>query len=65
MLRMALNSRLMLIHGPAGTGGSSVGSLISKSIYISSEEIILIVYYTDHALDQCLEYLLKTDVQRG
>ena len=52
----------MLIHGPAGTGGSSVGSLISKSIYISSEEIILIVYYTDHALDQCLEYLLKMGV---
>ena len=62
MLRMALYSRLMLIHGPAGTGESSVESLIVKSIYISSDRIILISYYTDHALDQCLESLLKMSV---
>ena len=50
--------RLTLI----GTGKSFIGALIAKAIYRYSSQKILVVCYTNHALDQFLEDLLKVDI---
>lgn len=64
---MGLKSRVALIQGPPGTGKSFVGSVIARTILENSNAKILCVCYTNHALDQVLEDLLKngvTDVVR-
>jgi len=45
-----------------GTGKSFIGALIAKAIYRFSSQKILVVCYTNHALDQFLEDLLKVDI---
>jgi len=46
----------------AGTGKSFIGALIAKAIYRFSSQKILVVCYTNHALDQFLEDLLKVGI---
>ncbi|OAX80316.1 hypothetical protein ACJ72_05356 [Emergomyces africanus] len=58
----ALSQRVSSIQGPPGTGKSFIGALIAKAIYKFSEETILVVCYTNHALDQFLEDLLDTNI---
>ncbi len=50
-------SRVALVQGPPGTGKTFIGSLIAQMIRDNSDETILCVCYTNHALDQFLEYL--------
>jgi len=45
-----------------GTGKSFIGALIAKAIYRFSSQKILVVCYTNHALDQFLEDLLKVGI---
>jgi len=51
-------ARLTLV----GTGKSFIGALIAKAIYRFSSQKILVVCYTNHALDQFLEDLLKVGI---
>ena len=45
-----------------GTGKSFIGALIAKSIYLSTQKVILVVCFTNHALDQFLEDLLDIGI---
>jgi len=45
-----------------GTGKSFIGALIAKAIYEYSKQKILVVCYTNHALDQFLEDLLDVGI---
>ncbi|OAL25146.1 hypothetical protein AYO22_05023 [Fonsecaea multimorphosa] len=54
--------KVCTIQGPPGTGKSFMGSLIAKSILHFSNEKILVVCYTHHALDQFLEELLDLGI---
>ena len=59
----ALSSELALIQGPPGTGKSYTGVALVKTLLKSCHNAksgpILIVCYTNHALDQFLESLVK------
>ncbi|KAL4944390.1 hypothetical protein BDV06DRAFT_233392 [Aspergillus oleicola] len=57
-----LNQRVSLIQGPPGTGKSFVGALIAKILRDYSKERILVMCYTNHALDQFLEDLMDIGV---
>ncbi|XP_068092743.1 NFX1-type zinc finger-containing protein 1-like [Hyperolius riggenbachi] len=63
--QMALTSELSLIQGPPGTGKTHVGLKIVQALLINSQlwkqrnDPILIVCYTNHALDQFLEGIDK------
>ncbi|KAH7014058.1 P-loop containing nucleoside triphosphate hydrolase protein [Macrophomina phaseolina] len=57
-----LRQRVSMIQGPPGTGKSFIGSLIAKAIHDHSDQNILLVCYTHHALDQFLEDLLNLGV---
>jgi hypothetical protein len=46
----------------AGTGKSFIGALLAKALHKFSDQIILVVCYTNHALDQFLEDLLKIGI---
>ena len=64
----ALSSELALIQGPPGTGKSYTGISLVKILLHSCENIesgpILIVCYTNHALDQFLESLVESKVSQ-
>ncbi|OJA15475.1 hypothetical protein AZE42_06349 [Rhizopogon vesiculosus] len=57
-----LTQRVSLIQGPPGTGKSFVGALLAKAIHDFTEQTILVVCYTNHALDQFLEDLRKIGI---
>ncbi|KAG9309656.1 P-loop containing nucleoside triphosphate hydrolase protein [Chiua virens] len=57
-----LTKRVSLIQGPPGTGKSFIGTILAKAIHDSTSETILVVCYTNHALDQFLGDLLKYDI---
>ena len=46
----------------AGTGKSFIGALIAKSIFRFTQKVILVVCFTNHALDQFLEDLLDIGI---
>lgn len=60
----ALSNKLALIQGPPGTGKSHVGQTIANILLKaqSTSELgpLIITAYTNHALDQFLESMLKT-----
>ena len=60
-LKHCLTSRIALIQGPPGTGKTHVGSIITNIIRnnIKKDSKILVVCFTNHALDQFLENILK------
>lgn len=58
----ALSSPVSIIQGPPGTGKSFIGAQIAKFLYQSSESRILVITYTNHALDQFLKDLIKTEI---
>lgn len=64
----ALSSELALIQGPPGTGKSYTGVSLVKTLLDSCKQAssgpILIVCYTNHALDQFLETLVKDQVEQ-
>ncbi|OJA15476.1 hypothetical protein AZE42_06348 [Rhizopogon vesiculosus] len=61
-LLAGLTQRVSLIQGPPGTGKSFIGALLAKAIHDHTEQKILVVCYTNHALDQFLEDLLKIGI---
>ncbi|KAM4026831.1 NFX1-type zinc finger-containing protein 1-like [Anomaloglossus baeobatrachus] len=63
--QMALTSELSIIQGPPGTGKTYVGMKImyallnNANLWKQGNNPILVVCYTNHALDQFLEGILK------
>ncbi|KAI9652701.1 MAG: hypothetical protein M1829_001484 [Trizodia sp. TS-e1964] len=57
-----LGQPVSLIQGPPGTGKSLIGALIAKALYEHTSETILVLSYTNHALDQFLEDLLDIGI---
>ncbi|KAI6825134.1 P-loop containing nucleoside triphosphate hydrolase protein [Hortaea werneckii] len=53
-----LRQSVSLIQGPPGTGKSFTGALLAKALFDNTNENILVLCYTNHALDQFLEDLL-------
>ena len=62
-LNAALNDRVALIQGPPGTGKSFIGTLLAEIFLASSDHTILVVTFTNHALDDFLESLLDNGVK--
>lgn len=62
----ALRRRIALIQGPPGTGKSYTGIALMKILLHNQEAAdlgpILVVTFTNHALDQQLEHLVKAGV---
>ncbi|KAK0188469.1 P-loop containing nucleoside triphosphate hydrolase protein [Armillaria mellea] len=61
-LLSGLKQNVSLIQGPPGTGKSFIGALLAKFIHDFSDQKILVVCYTNHALDQFLEDLLDIGI---
>ncbi|KAL0570784.1 hypothetical protein V5O48_011178 [Marasmius crinis-equi] len=61
-LLAALTQRVSLIQGPPGTGKSFIGALLAKILHDHTEQKLLVVCYTNHALDQFLEDLLDIGI---
>ncbi|KAF5247275.1 hypothetical protein FANTH_6532 [Fusarium anthophilum] len=57
-----ISSNLALIQGPPGTGKSFLGALILLTILRLSKSRILVLSYTNHALDQFLEDLMDIGI---
>ncbi|KAK7464371.1 hypothetical protein VKT23_006538 [Stygiomarasmius scandens] len=64
-LLSGLNQKLSIIQGPPGTGKSFIGALLAKFLHQFSPQKILVVCYTNHALDQFLEDLLDIGIPIG
>ncbi|KAI8655251.1 hypothetical protein NCS57_01273400 [Fusarium keratoplasticum] len=58
-----LSQELALIQGPPGTGKSFLGALILVAILRLTNYRILVLSYTNHALDQFMEDLLDMGVK--
>ncbi|KAI6102496.1 P-loop containing nucleoside triphosphate hydrolase protein [Pisolithus croceorrhizus] len=63
-LLTGLQQRLSLIQGPPGTGKSFIGALLAKALHMRTKQTILVVCYTNHALDQFLEDLIGIGIPR-
>ncbi|KAJ6515608.1 P-loop containing nucleoside triphosphate hydrolase protein [Mycena sanguinolenta] len=63
-LLAGLTQRVSLIQGPPGTGKSFIGALLAKVLH-DEDFKILVVCYTNHALDQFLEDILDIGVPPG
>ncbi|KAF8129487.1 P-loop containing nucleoside triphosphate hydrolase protein [Boletus edulis] len=61
-LLAGLRQRVALIQGPPGTGKSFIGALLAKAIHDHTSQTILVVCYTNHALDQFLEDLIDIGI---
>ncbi|KAJ5203268.1 hypothetical protein N7449_005347 [Penicillium cf. viridicatum] len=57
-----LTQRVSLIQGPPGTGKSFIGALLAKVLHDNTKDKILVMCYTNHALDQFLEDLLDIGI---
>ncbi|KAL9125846.1 MAG: hypothetical protein Q9217_005011 [Psora testacea] len=57
-----LTQLLSLIQGPPGTGKSFIGALLAKAFHAHTSETILVICYTNHALDQFLEDFLDIGI---
>ena len=65
-LKMALSQEISIIQGPPGTGKTFIGLKIVQALLLNrsvwdpcNNSPILVVCYTNHALDQFLEKILK------
>lgn len=61
-LLTGLMKKLSLIQGPPGTGKSFIGALIAKILHDRTNENILVLTFTNHALDQFLEDIQKAGI---
>ncbi|RYP21731.1 hypothetical protein DL767_009193 [Monosporascus sp. MG133] len=61
----ALEHRLSVIQGPPGTGKSFTGAHIVECLYSNSQQRIMVIAYTNHALDQFLEELMDAGIPQG
>ncbi|KAI8961705.1 P-loop containing nucleoside triphosphate hydrolase protein [Daldinia sp. FL1419] len=53
------------IQGPPGTGKSLVGALLTKILLDETTETLLVLSFTNHALDQFIEDLLDIGIDPG
>lgn len=53
-LKTALGSRFSIIQGPPGTGKTFIGLEILKTLLSNSQQQVLVITLTNHALDQFL-----------
>lgn len=64
----ALSRRLALYQGPPGTGKSYTGIALTRALLANKKAAelgpILVVCYTNHALDQILEHFLDSGITR-
>jgi hypothetical protein len=64
----ALSRRLALCQGPPGTGKSYTGIALTRALLANKKTAdlgpILVVCYTNHALDQLLEHFLDSGITR-
>ncbi|PGG95383.1 hypothetical protein AJ79_10093, partial [Helicocarpus griseus UAMH5409] len=67
-LMAALTREFAFIQGPPGTGKSYLGVQLMRVILASKETAslgpVIVVCYTNHALDQFLEHLVETGIER-
>ncbi|KAG6844632.1 hypothetical protein H0H87_005289, partial [Tephrocybe sp. NHM501043] len=61
-LLSGITQSISLIQGPPGTGKSFIGSLIGKSLHDFTNQTILVVCYTNHALDDILTSFLDIGI---
>ncbi|KAL9620613.1 MAG: hypothetical protein Q9160_004867 [Pyrenula sp. 1 TL-2023] len=61
-LRTGLTQALSLILGPPGTGKSLIGAILAKIFHDQTQESVLVICYTNHALDQFLEDLMDMGI---
>ncbi|XP_053609181.1 NFX1-type zinc finger-containing protein 1-like [Plodia interpunctella] len=57
--KLALTHEFTVIQGPPGTGKTYIGTKIAQTLLQSSRHSMLVVCYTNHALDQFLETILS------
>lgn len=57
-----LTQQIAIIQGPPGTGKSFIGALIARALHRHTTSKILVLSYTNHALDQYLEDLLNIGI---
>ncbi|BCS04189.1 uncharacterized protein AKAW2_71067A [Aspergillus luchuensis] len=57
-----LQQSISTIQGPPGTGKSFLGALIAKILHDQTSKTLMIICYTNHALDQFLEDLLDIGI---
>ncbi|KAF2095349.1 P-loop containing nucleoside triphosphate hydrolase protein [Rhizodiscina lignyota] len=57
-----LTRSLSLIQGPPGTGKSFIGALIAKALINHTSETLLVLCYTNHAVDQYMEDLMDIGI---
>ncbi|KAK4548613.1 hypothetical protein LTR36_009523 [Oleoguttula mirabilis] len=61
-LLAGLRQPVSLVQGPPGTGKSFIGALLAKALLDHTREKILVICYTNHALDQFLEDLMDIGI---
>lgn len=59
---LTFHFRSLIKHFMTGTGKSFIGSLLARIIHDSTSTTILVVCYTNHALDQFLEDLMDIGI---
>ncbi|PWY93542.1 AAA family ATPase [Aspergillus sclerotioniger CBS 115572] len=57
-----LEQRISVIQGPPGTGKSFIGALIAKILHDYTSKTMMVICYTNHALDQFLEDLMDIGI---
>ncbi|KAK5125339.1 hypothetical protein LTR85_000448 [Meristemomyces frigidus] len=62
-LLAGLRQPVSLVQGPPGTGKSFIGALLAKALLDHTREKILVICYTNHALDQFLEDLMDIGIE--
>ncbi|KFZ16933.1 hypothetical protein V502_04820, partial [Pseudogymnoascus sp. VKM F-4520 (FW-2644)] len=58
----SLSQRVSLVQGPPGTGKSFIGALIARVLHEYTSQVVLVVCFTNHALDQFLEDLMDIGI---
>ncbi|KAJ6024726.1 AAA family ATPase [Penicillium herquei] len=61
-LLSSLQQNISIIQGPPGTGKSFIGALVAKTLHDKTKKTIMVICYTNHALDQFLEDLLDIGI---
>lgn len=61
-LLSGLRQSVSLIQGPPGTGKSFIGALLTKALAQYTNKTILVLCYTNHALDQFVEDILDVGI---